>query len=106
MIMSEIDDLEKELNESLAALGDSGSKPCGCHDANVIEAGANPFAEFSASEDAGAELELALGSLAGEDFSSEDALEFASAANGPTLGLEEIVALTQQYPGLKITFSN
>ncbi|HUR98942.1 MAG TPA: hypothetical protein VMZ26_12820 [Pyrinomonadaceae bacterium] len=103
--MSEIDDLEKELNESLAGLGASSEKPCGCHDAKGAAAD-NPFAEFSASEDAAAELELALGALGGEDFSAEDALEFAMASSAPSVGLEEIVALTQQYPGLKITFSN
>jgi hypothetical protein len=104
--MNEIDDLEKELNESLAGLSDSGPTPCGCHEAKAGDTGENPFAEFSMSEDAGAELELALGSLAGEDFSSEDALEFAVASSETSVGLEEIVALTQQYPGLKITFSS
>ena len=104
--MSEIDDLEKELNESIAGLGTSGEKPCKCHEAHGEAAGENPFGELSMSEDAGADLELALASFAGGDFSSEDALDFAVASSETSVGLEEIVALTQQYPGLKITFSS
>ena len=105
--MNEIGNLEQELNASLAALGDSDSKPCGCHEKNVASAGDDPFADLAGSEDPRAELELALGAFGGEDdVFSEDALDFAVPTEELSVGIEEIVALTQQYPGLKITFSS
>jgi hypothetical protein len=102
--MNEFDDLEQELNVSLAALDVSSPKPCGCHESGVEAE--NPFAEFSGSDDLTNELELALASLDdGENLSAEEAFEFASVAGSSNIGLEDIVSLTEQYPGLKITFS-
>ena len=102
--MNDIDDLGQELNASLAALDISSPKPCGCHESGVESE--NPFAEFSGSDDLAGELELALGSLGeGENLSAEEAFEFASVASSSSIGLEDIVSLTEQYPGLKITFS-
>src|SRR4051812_32764442 len=105
--MNDIENLEQELNASLVALGGADSKqPCGCHDKNVASAGDDPFADLYGAEDLSAELELALGGFGGEDDAfSEDALEFAVPTEQLSVGIEEIVALTQQYPGLKITFS-
>jgi hypothetical protein len=103
--MSEIDDLEQELNASLAELGGESDKPCGCHEKGVAM-GENPFADLSGADDPGAELELALGAFTDEGAFDDSALDFAVPTDAPNIGLEEIVALTQQYPGLKITFSN
>ena len=104
--MSEIDDLEQELNASLAALGGESDKPCGCHDKTAASMDDNPVADLSGADDPGAELELALGAFGDEGAFDDSALDFAVPTDAPNIGLEEIVALTQQYPGLKITFSS
>jgi len=102
--MNEFVDLEQELNASLAALDVSSPKPCGCHESGVESE--NPFAEFSGSDDLTSELEIALASLNdSENLSAEEAFEFASVAGSSNIGLEDIVSLTEQYPGLKVTFS-
>jgi hypothetical protein len=102
--MSELDNLEQELNTNLAAL----DKPCGCS-----ETSENPFAaeSFSASDDLASELETALGNLGddagfGQQLSAEEAMEFASVANTSSITLEDIVSFVEQNPGLKITFSH
>ena len=102
--MNDLDNLEQELSASLAALDASAPKPCGCHESGMESE--NPFAEFSGSDNLAGELEMALANLGGDaGLSAEEAFEFASAANSSSLRLEDIVTLTEQYPGLKITFS-
>lgn len=102
--MNDLENLEQELNASLAALAAS-DKPCGCHDKQAAASDDSPFAEFMGADDIASELELALGALGGSELSSDEALEFAMASATPSVGLEDLVALAQQYPGLKITFS-
>lgn len=97
--MPELDNLEQELSASVAAL----EKPCKCHE---TEAGNdNPFGEFSVADDLTNELESAISSIEGFGLSPEDALEFASIGNSGEIGLNDIISVLEQHPGLKITFS-
>jgi len=100
--MTGYDNLEQELQASLAALDE---KPCGCH-----ETSENPFGEeFSASDDLTTELEFALSGLGGEGeteaLTTEEALEFASVAGASANTLDDVISILGQNPGLKITFS-
>jgi hypothetical protein len=99
--MTELENLEQELTASLAALEE---KPCGCHETST-----NPFGEYSASGDLASELQSALGSLGtGDDtgqISAEELAEFASVADTSAQGLENVMSILEQNPGLKITFS-
>jgi hypothetical protein len=97
--MTELDNLEQELSAGLAAL----EKPCNCHETQ--NANENPFAEFSVSDDLTSELELALSSLEGTTLSPEESLEFASISSSNNIGLNELISVLEQHPGLKITFS-
>ena len=103
--MNELENVEQELSKSLAAV----DTPCGCSDKSVA-AEENPFAEFASSDTLMSELESALGSLDdGADrvpqLAFNEALEFASLADGGNQGLEDIIAVLEKYPGLKITLS-
>jgi hypothetical protein len=113
-------ELEQELLGALQALDNSSTaeKPCGCQEAvGAAETGESDlfaFDQLSSSMDLGAELDSALDSLLSEagseltgleSLSVEDELEFAALEEGPTLSLEDILEITEKYPGLKITFS-
>jgi hypothetical protein len=96
----------------------TAKKPCKCHERN----GADPFAEPLASampseqdiESALAELgssaapeslELELAAL-DEALSEADAFELEQFASPPAIAIEDVLALVERYPGLKITFSS
>jgi hypothetical protein len=107
---------EQELLSALANLEGSGEKPCGCHQNETVLA-ADPFApDPSAPGQLSAELELALKELARErtstgttsDMSSEAEQafqEFMEVDVGLPISIDEIIAMAERYPGLKITFS-
>lgn len=108
--MNDLENLEQELTANLAAAVSAAEKPCGCH-----EKSENPFGDVegaaAGSNDLLAELELAVSGLGAEfadssqQLTAEEAFEFASVAGDSGTSLEDIVALVEQYPGLKITFS-
>jgi len=54
------------------------------------------------ADDGGAELERA---LAGSELSPEEELEFAEFETPVSPALDEVVAVLQRYPGLKLTIS-
>jgi hypothetical protein len=97
--MSEI---EMELSDLDAALEEaSREKPCGCGEAASFEDVGLELGEGLDVADVGAELEAALeGSL-----SAEEELEFAASEEERALTLEELLAVAQRYPGLRITLS-
>jgi hypothetical protein len=98
--MSEI---EMELGELDAALEEATrEKPCGCGEGAFEDAGLELGMEGALDvADVEAELEAALeGSL-----SAEEELEFAAVEEERALTLEELLAVAQRYPGLRITLS-
>jgi hypothetical protein len=107
-------DLETNLLNALQnAQATTGEKPCGCHDKAAASL-AEGFDELSDSSDLAAQLDSALGAAlsgAESEFASLDTLSldeelaFAQMSEGTNLSLEDILALTEKYPGLKITFS-
>lgn len=114
-------ELEQELLGALQALDNSSTaeKPCGCQEAagaSALTSESNIFGfdQLSSSTDLTAELDSALDSLLSEggsefagleSLSIEDELEFAALEEGTSLTLEDILEITEKYPGLKITFS-
>ena len=92
-------------------------KPCKCHEHETalsgaeLAAGAMPtiddvetaLAELgAAAAPESLELELAALDAALDDVES---FELDSISSGPGVGMEELLALAERYPGLKITFS-
>ena len=91
-------------------------KPCGCHEKSAsAEADVFGPGQMGDGSDLEAQLDAALGAaLSGaesSDFATFDALSldeemaFAEVNEGANLSLEDILTLTEKYPGLKITFS-
>lgn len=111
--MNEFEIQDEELELSLAALESEDDKPCGCSDKTAMETD-NPFGleEFSESDDLIAELDFALNSIesGGEmmagDALSSDAFELEMMGGTSEIKLEDLIALTEKNPGLKITISH
>lgn len=102
------------LNALQSAQSVSAEKPCGCHDKAASGELADPFGQTGDASDLVAQLDSALGAAlsgAQTDFAGLDTLSFdeemafAQMSEGTNLRLEDILALTEKYPGLKITFS-
>lgn len=105
-------ELEKELLSALEGLNTMSDKPCGCHDKVALS---DDFMSPAASSDLAGELDRALSGIqSGEsDFELDSLagaddlafLEFASLSDESSLGLDDVIAAAERYPGLKITFS-
>src|SRR5690348_6327394 len=96
------------------------TKPCHCHDNDPVELSADPLAgpmptvsdvEAALAELGGAavtaapeSLELEFAAL-DDALSSIDAFELERASSLPAVGLEDLLALAERYPGLKVTLS-
>lgn len=108
-------ELETNLLNALENLGSvSGDKPCGCHENQAAAGEAAVFDELTDSSDLAAQLDSALGAIsfgaesefaALDTLSLDEELAFAQMSEGTNLSLEDILTLTEKYPGLKITFS-
>jgi hypothetical protein len=108
-------DLETNLLNALQnAQATAGEKPCGCHENQAATSEEATFDQLTDSSDLVAQLDSALGAAlsgAESEFASLDTLSldeelaFAQMSEGTNLSLEDILALTEKYPGLKITFS-
>ncbi len=110
-------ELEQEVQNALAALAqEAEKKPCGCNDTAAAGDALDIFGAEESPAPAGlaAQLDMALNSVRTEDWDPfaasgeltvEAALEFAEVEAGPQLSLNELLALVEKYPGLKITFS-
>jgi hypothetical protein len=96
-------EMEMELSELDAALEEvSREKPCGCGEASFDDVGLElGLGEAPGVADVEAELEAAFqGSL-----SAEEELEFAALEEERALTLDDLLAVAQRYPGLRITLS-
>lgn len=111
--MNELEILDEELEASFAALEAGDDKPCGCGNKTEMES-ENPFGmdAFSESDELENELQLALdsfdggaGTFSGDPFSSDNELELAMMGETSQITLENLIALTERNPGLKITLS-
>jgi hypothetical protein len=111
-------ELETNLLNALQSVeSSSGEKPCGCHDKAALGGEATDIfgsGQMGEASDLEAQLDAALGAAlsgAEHDFAALDSLSFeeemafAQINEGTNLSLEDILALTEKYPGLKITFS-
>ena len=111
-------ELETELLNALqTAETTSGDKPCGCHENKAASNDSSDifgFDQMTESSDLEAQIDSALSTIfsgAESEFASLDALSideelaFAQMSEGAGLTLEDILAVTEKYPGLKITFS-
>lgn len=114
----EMAELETNLLKALQnAESASAEKPCGCHEKAASAESATDMFGFGQSgegADLGAQLDAALGAaLSGAEndlaafdtLSLDEEMAFAQVSEGANLSLEDILALTEKYPGLKITFS-
>jgi hypothetical protein len=102
---------DQEIYESLTAAttdetGSAKKSPCGCGEAMSVN---------TVSGDLAAELEAALDALGSEsgggdllridDSALDEDLLFSDLEQEPSITLQDIVSLAEQYPGLKITIS-
>lgn len=89
------------------------ASPCGCKEGAAAHA--DIFAETTSHsiERLGADLDAALAAFAGseenlslaQDLSAEEELDFADLETQSGVTLQDILALVERNPGLKITFS-
>lgn len=100
--------LDQELFDALQSVAAPAAKQdCGCQQG---AAGGEMLADF---DDPGSALNAALDALPGSasaDFDalnalSESSLAFSDLEQGLNVKLEDILAIAEKYPGLKITFS-
>lgn len=112
-------ELEQELLSALQGVENASEKPCGCQENAGAMSDYDIFAsdETFASGNLAGELDSALNEVsfgAGSEFELLDSLsaeeelaflEFAALDEGSQLGLNDIIAAAEKYPGLKITFS-
>lgn len=102
-------DLNQELFDALQSVTVPEAKQdCGCQQGT-----AGTAENFSDADDLGSALNAALDALQGPaqaEFDalttlSEDSLAFSDLEQGLNVRLEDILAIVEKYPGLKIAFS-
>lgn len=97
---------DQEIYDALSGGGAAKKSPCGCGESSTStsEGGGGLAAELGGALDA-------LGSETGDelfgvdDVSLENDLLFAGLEQEPSVTLQDLVSLAEQYPGLKITIS-
>jgi hypothetical protein len=104
-------DLELDLESALEAaesttLDKSGD--CGCGGKTSADAALFDSAEnFGDATDLGGQLDSALAEveMSAEALTLDEELEFAALSDVSGVGIADIAALVEKYPGLKVTFS-
>lgn len=105
-------DLEMDLESAIeaaegATLDQSGD--CGCGGKTSADADLFASAEdFGDATDLGGQLDSALAEveLSADALTLDEELAFAALGDASGVGISDIAALVEKYPGLKITFSS
>ena len=104
-------DLELDLESALeaaesATLDTSGD--CGCGGKTSADADLFAAEDFGDATDLGGQLDSALAEveMSADALTLDEELAFAALGDVSGVGISDIAALVEKYPGLKITFSS